>query len=243
MKFKNMSNDRGFTLIELMVALAVGAIVTAVIYMAFTFQQQTWVTQDQLAAMQQGLRMSLRFIAKEVMIAGYDPTMSGNAGIILNTGDSNSTDNDSIEFTMDLGTDTSTAIGASDGDVDDPGEHIKYYLNGQGQLCRAEVHPTSPIICDVVAEDIDRLAFYYILEDGTIKEAITAGDEGLVRFVRVVIVARTEGIITQYTTQQNFVLIDQVDPTAGQFLRSVSYNDNRRRLLLSMNVQCRNQGI
>lgn len=233
----NVDNNRGFTMIEFLVALAVGSIVSAVIYMAFTFQQQSWVTQDQLATMQQNLRMSLRFVAKDLMLAGYDPQFSGLPNFVaINANGVSATNNTSVEFTMDLANDAgSMAVGSSDGDIDDPGEHISYYLQ-DNQLCRDDIN--AGISCDVVAQNIERLLFFYIKEDGTVEANPPAGTLNDIRLVRAVILARTNAVITNYTGSQTFVYIDQNGVNISE-----TFNDNRRRLLLAMNVNCRNKGL
>lgn len=67
----------GFTLVELLVALALSGIVMAAIYKASATQQRVSIAQDQVAEMQQEARAALDMIVHWVQLAGYDPRSSG----------------------------------------------------------------------------------------------------------------------------------------------------------------------
>lgn len=67
----------GFTLVELLVALALSSIVIAAIYKASATQQRMYIAQDQVAEMQQEARAALDMIVHSVRLAGFDPASSG----------------------------------------------------------------------------------------------------------------------------------------------------------------------
>ena len=61
----------GLTLIELLVALVLSSILTAVLYRAFISQQKTYTVQDQVADMQQNVRFAMGQMKREIRMAGY----------------------------------------------------------------------------------------------------------------------------------------------------------------------------
>lgn len=65
--------NRGFTLVEMMVALAVGSMVMAVIYSVNAGLLRTYTTQNVVADIQQTVRAGVDFMAQDIMMAGYDP--------------------------------------------------------------------------------------------------------------------------------------------------------------------------
>jgi prepilin-type N-terminal cleavage/methylation domain-containing protein len=63
--------QRGLTLIELMVALALSFIVVGAVYRAFTSQQRTYTIQDQVAEAQQSARVAMNILMRDLMMAGH----------------------------------------------------------------------------------------------------------------------------------------------------------------------------
>jgi prepilin-type N-terminal cleavage/methylation domain-containing protein len=59
----------GFTLIELLVAMALGLVIMAGIYRVFISQQDSYIVQDQVAAMQQNLRGAMYIITRDLQMA------------------------------------------------------------------------------------------------------------------------------------------------------------------------------
>ncbi len=68
---KVMRTKSGVTLIELLLALLLSSILTAALYRAFISQQRTYTIQDQVAEMQQNVRIALDQMTKEIRMAGY----------------------------------------------------------------------------------------------------------------------------------------------------------------------------
>ena len=77
-----MRLNKGFTLVEILVAIAIAGVVMAGIYSAYSSQQRSYIVQEQVAGMQQNLRASMDLMEREIRMAGYDPTGCAGAKII-----------------------------------------------------------------------------------------------------------------------------------------------------------------
>jgi type IV pilus assembly protein PilW len=222
--------DQGFTLIEILLALAISGVVMAGVYSAYYSQQKSYVTQEQVVAMQQNLRAAMYYMEREIRMAGCDPTEDAGAGI--QTAGSNS-----IRFTLDIHdgvdndsdgrVDESEEAGNVDGDTDDANEDITYSLadndgDGDNDLGRNN---------NLIAENIDALDFVYLDANGA-----TTATLANIRSVQITLVARTgrgdPGYTnnTVYRNQQNTIIL-------------LAQNDNFRRKLLTAEVKCRNLGL
>jgi type IV pilus assembly protein PilW len=161
-------NNRGFTLAELLVGLFVSGIVMTTILSAYYSQNKSYAVQDQLAAMVQNLRAAMDIMIREARMAGYDPTGSANAGIVVATATS-------LTITEDMDGD-----GSLTGD-----ESITYSLadsdgDGDNDLERNS---------NLIAENIDALDFVYLDED----DASTT-DPSEIRSIQITMVAKTQKI-------------------------------------------------
>ena len=84
-----MDRQRGMSLVELMVAMTIGLIITVVIANLFLGTKETYRTQDDLSRMQENLRFAFQVIGRTVRLAGYradwnrtvDQVFVGNAPI------------------------------------------------------------------------------------------------------------------------------------------------------------------
>jgi prepilin-type N-terminal cleavage/methylation domain-containing protein len=65
----------GLTLIELLIALVLSSILIAVLYQIFVSQQKTYTVQDQVADMQQNIRVAIDQMTREIRMAGYGGDM------------------------------------------------------------------------------------------------------------------------------------------------------------------------
>jgi len=86
------TGNRGFTLLELLVAMVLSAVVIGAIYGTFKSQEDSFVIQDQVTAMQQNLRAAMYTMSRDIQMASFvsnfdsttyttidwDPTLAGN---------------------------------------------------------------------------------------------------------------------------------------------------------------------
>ena len=80
-----VKRSKGVTLIELLIALMISAILIAGIYRIFLYHQRTYVTQEQVADMQQNVRVAINRMMREIRMAGFggkNDNSHGNNDII-----------------------------------------------------------------------------------------------------------------------------------------------------------------
>jgi type IV pilus assembly protein PilW len=239
---------KGFTLVELLVAMVLAGVVMAGIYSAYYSQQKSHIAQEQVAAMQQNLRAAMYFMERELRMAGYDPTGGANAGI--QAGDANF---NAIRFTLDLtggeidgidndydgSVDEVDEMLLSDGDCNDAGEDISYALtdsDGDGDL---DLDRNGSLL----AENIDALDFVYldaasppnVLNDpGT--GNVAAANIAQIRSIQITMIARTTRGDPGYTNNEIY------QNQQGENIYTAP-GDSFRRMLLTMHIKCRNLGL
>jgi len=129
--------QQGMTLIEIMVALMLGAFLLAGVMQIFLSSKQTYRMQDNMSRIQENGRFAMEFISRDIRIADYwgcvdatnienklnssttyDFFASGLAGVNDdNNGNDGDVDNDENGNTIWDGTDSFTLRGASDGSI------------------------------------------------------------------------------------------------------------------------------
>jgi len=78
---------KGLTLIELLVAMAISAILIAAIYRTFIGQHKTYMAQEQVVDMQQNARVAINRMMREIRMAGFGMAGFGNVTEALNLQD------------------------------------------------------------------------------------------------------------------------------------------------------------
>ena len=210
-------HNRGFTLMELLIAMAIVSIVMIAVVSAYQIQVRGKNTQENLTDMNQAARAAMEIMVHEIRTAGCDPNRTAGAGITVMAANQ-------LDFSMDIGD------GASfepDGDLDDPNEQVSYALNG-GNLTRT----AGAGVAQPLARNVDALDFVYLDEDGNI-----TGTPADVRSIQLAIVARSG---TEAGGLMNTVTdVRQYQNLQGNVIFGPA-NDPFRRLLLTTTVMCYN---
>lgn len=94
-KKNKLLNSYGFTLLELLITLAISSIILTAIYNLFISQSKIYLKEKELSKMEQNLRASLDIMSKELRKAGYNPNGNASVGI-----DSIGSSNSSIQFSF-----------------------------------------------------------------------------------------------------------------------------------------------
>jgi type IV pilus assembly protein PilW len=158
-------NKSGFTMVELLVVLAVSSILMSLMFQVYKSQLKSHTTQQELVEMQQNMRAVLYLMEREIRMAGHGPN-GGVADPSITTAQI-----DSIAFAMDLT--GGTSLEPSDGDTGDAGERISYFIDGgTGALVRNATDGNGDQVL-LPARDINLLTFVYKGSDG-----ITLDDDG-----------------------------------------------------------------
>ena len=224
---KKRLNTQGFTMVELLVAMAVSLLAIGAIYSTFLNQFKSYQVQEEVAAMQQNIRAAMFHLQREIRMAGCDPTGLAGAGITAAS-------ETSISFTEDVRGDS--AGSDPDGALDDANENITYSLSGNNLVRNTGGGNQT------VAENINALNFVYL--DGAsppapltfVSGSIPAGDLSKIRSVEITIVARTgRGLLA---SKNNVIYYNQRGaPILG------AQNDNFSRRRLTAFINCRNLGL
>lgn len=120
--------EAGFSLIELMISLAIFGIVLAGIVAMFTSTGRHHTGQEMMVEVAQNGRAARNLMVDEIRSAGCNPKERGRMGFLTDSSDDRfNTDANSIHFSRDIDNDDGDAFYESDGDPDDPNEDIAYY--------------------------------------------------------------------------------------------------------------------
>ncbi|MBF0101936.1 MAG: hypothetical protein HQK77_13610 [Desulfobacterales bacterium] len=208
---KKQQVDVGFTLLEILISLAISGFLLIGVFASFDSQNQSYIDQQQVAAMQQNSRAALYHLTQDIHRAGY------HLPLIKDTG---------------FQTATATSFRFAYFDIDSEAiETITYqlydaYSDGDFDLGK---RINNGVIMPV-AEHIEQIEFFYTLADGT----QTTSPTNLNRIVAidVSILARTEKENRQMQFGTSFRTASG-DTWTNQ--------DGFRRRFLSSRIQCRNR--
>jgi type II secretory pathway component PulJ len=232
-----MRDERGFTLVELMIAIGVTMVLMTVVYMAVNSAQRHSSAIERKVTAQQDIKPALNLMAMEIGMASYNPTSTANLwvnptgsclaaspnqqyrGIQVATANS-------LVVEMDIG----GSAGDGDGMLGDPNEVIRYdydtanqYITratdcGGGQPFLGDI-PTRNRAVRVINDTLGLSVFRYFDGEGTEIFPTTADQAPIPNIRRIAITLAVE--------------TENVDPNSGQ----------RRRLIYATSVIPRNHAI
>lgn len=213
--------SRGFTLVELLIAVAIAGIVMAGIYSVYVSQQTSYAAQTQVTALEQKVRAAMYFMQRDISMAGCDPTGRADAGILT-------AGSHSIRFTEDLN---------GNGDPSEYNEDITYDLytsKGVQKLGRRSPYKKNNHLVhnQPVVEGVDALDFVYLDAGGNVLPTPVA-DPSQIRSIQITLVVRAGKADPHFSNTT--IYRNQFDvPIFGPA------DDHFRRRLLTAQVLCRN---
>jgi type IV pilus assembly protein PilW len=213
-----------FTLVELLMVLALAGIVTAVFYSVLPALHRVSMTQDEVGQMQQQLRAAMNVMTKEIRMAGYDP--KGVCEHAISTADAHR-----ISFSLDS---------LRDGDcTNSPGDNISYFLARCDSACLSDcrmcLKRSTTSSTQNIAENIEALDFVYLDQEQKVLEMSEETAPEAIRFVQITLIARTNRADPDYQDNSSYQNLQGtvILTTAG---------DGYRRRILNTTVWCRNVG-
>ena len=242
-------NDKAFTLLELLLALAIFMIVVGAIYSTYLSQQKSYLVQEQVAGIQQNLRAAMFIMSREIRIAGYSSKVQKESGLgITAFGDEDGRNNDEYEDT-ETDEDDEKNLGVQlaymrepdgidndeNGTVDDEDDEkvtvwYSLYEKDNGVISIGRELNGGNIAA--IADNIDQL--HLTFRDSNNNTTSTPGN---VESILITIVGRSDREDLDYTHQIPYDMdgdgTDDYTPPA----------DHYRRRMLSTVVKCRNLGL
>lgn len=247
---------KGFSLIELLVAMAIGALLMTLVAAVYYGQTTSSATQQQVMSMQQNLRTAIFLMERDIMMAGYepDPTANAGAGIITATNTTfvfsfvdpvtrlDGIDNDN-DGAVDEALEKDGVNNDCDADTDEQNEleTVRFRLfdslgDGDDDLMRDLLCANgSARNSQALVEDVEAIEFLYTLANGTQTTNPVAADLRNIRTVGISILARTAVPTRSYVDRLTYTALsgNLLSPPAG-------FGDRYRRQMLTVTVQCRN---
>ena len=160
----------GFTLIEVLMCIAILSVLFGTIYRTFDTFNRSYANENVKAGVQQKSRIGIDLLARDIRLAGLDPLGTSNAG--FNPANTSSA---SIQFTADLN---------YDGNLDDPFEDIIYALNGN--LLQQTADLGSGPVTATLLDNVTALTFNYLDQADNLLPEPVATDQ-----IRTVIISLT----------------------------------------------------
>ncbi len=179
----------GFSLVELLIAMALGLFMLTLLSNTFLLQSRTYSAQEQETQMIQTTRAAMDMMARELSMAGYDPASAGFDGVDLNSA--------KLRIRADLN---------GDKDASDTNETITYQFDtANKRINRNTGSGDLPF-----ADNVTAFTFEYLDVNGA-----TASSAAGIREVKLTITARTEKPDKNYPLNGGFrtqTLVCRVTP-------------------------------
>jgi len=143
---------KGFTVIEVLMVLAIMSIAFGTIYKSFAQLNRSYTSENVKAGIQQGARIAMEFMVQDIRLAGLDPLGTAKAGVAAGVPLPTS---NWIEFTADAN---------YDGEIVDTDqfEKIKYELVGK------KLKQTNHLSQETMLDNVTNLSFTFLGADDQI---------------------------------------------------------------------------
>ena len=254
---KLSEREKGFTIIELLIVVAISGLVLSSIYSVFRNQLNAHKANIQAVEMQQNIRAAMFLMEREIRMAGYSPSMGAAAGIQV-------ADQGVIQIAMDLD---------NDGDVTDPNETVSFGFSTANDANRdGQVDDGAGSVASLgrdtgggfqpMSDNVEAVAFAYAYDSdqdgqletsgGNVIWAFDSNNDGMldtnnntgaalgtavalarIRVVRIWILARSATAHRGHTDTRTYLI-------GG---KSITENDKFMRRVLTTTIKCRNMSM
>ncbi len=216
-------NSKGFTLVEIMIAMVLGLYLMSKVYDVLITQQKAYSVQDQVVESMQNARVGVDFMTRDLRMVGYIAEEWITGGVVPNADVNDAGNGFSGDGTAeDIDEASATAFTfEADIDADDKTETVRYSYNTTDKTLDKMVWEWDSAntiwVADAngllpIAENVSSLTFTYLDKNA----AVTATRANM-RLIKIAITAKTE----------------KPDPNTGQY----------RTRTLSAKVRPRNLGL
>jgi len=192
MRTRWVFKQKGVTLIELLVALVICAIVIGAIYRLFIVQTRAYTVQDQVVEVQQTVRSTMEILLRDLRMTGYDDDCTDSTVTIPPI--AALTDNSitvSYEF-LDLRPGHWNGDGCPNTHDETHISHqrhtVAYSLNAGNLTRQLDRNPPGDSTTEPLLENVDALTFTYGIdtdEDGDVDSWVAAGGVGTSKVIAV----------------------------------------------------------
>ena len=221
-------NTRGFTLIELIVAMTIGSIIMGLIASTYYLYSNISSKQERVLEVQQSLRSSLYLLERDILMTGYQPDPSNPAGVGIELADKNRL---RLSYVV---TDT-----GNESDV------IEYYLSNDN-LVRTDTHAAGVVETAILADNIEEIQFLYIFKDGSVGfQTIVNSNYDFedIRGISISLLSKSRFENKGASENRIFTPVSNgqtlIDTTVDNTVWG-PYNDNFIRQLITTTIHCRN---
>ena len=184
--------DSGFTLIELMVSIAIGLVVLASVATTFTSQTRAYSAQEQINQMEQNLRGALDIMTREIKMAGYRPNGGTVTGVVSYT---------STSLTIQADIDGNGTLLASGSGSDTANEQIVYVYDSVNKKITRQVGSGTAA---TLAENISGFTFTYYQSSG----ATLATSASNIRRIKIALTGITAKPDPGYSSNGGYRTVD-----------------------------------
>ena len=263
------SDTRGFTLLEVLIAITIGILIISTVLGFFWMQRSSADLQQDVAAVQQDLRGISQMLASNIRIAGYNPQHQEDFNDFVDCGAAALTpgfqgsdaeqpairfhnqDCDQTNVTTDATNIAFVADINGDGRINrtagPPIEQIAYRFTpvcaGSRSGCLEQYSPGANPSWQPVAQNIDGVEFLYHLSNGPDVTNPAQVQLNNIRAVTVTILARAASPKRDFINNNIYRPASCGNPAAPcdqAFNGGNPWNDNFLRQMLTFTVQCRN---
>lgn len=230
-----MMKQQGFTLIEVLVSMAITGIILGSIYSLFISSQRIYTVQDEFVQIQQTVRPTMDFMGETIRLAGLDPLGRNIFGFrdFSGFGDGRSINATRIAFFTDA--DHDGALNASSDEQ--KGFALNVDVNGVALAAGSEDFRLRQFVVETgtwepIAENIEVLNFVYLDRNNAViaNPAVNFRD---IRAVEIALIGRSHRTMPAYVNGETYRNRQDAVILGPQ-------NDNFMRVMVTEFIQCRN---